>query len=238
MTAERIRLRRRRSTQGFTLLEVVVALVIAALALIGLFRAGSGGLFASETAVRVDEAIERAQSHLAAFGRTGAVTPGDMEGDDGGGYRWRVRVEPIAGEPTNVVPWHFDKHYWSTATSDRMLTAFIPFHDCGEEMGTITMVDGSHRWREVGRDDSMTRHFAERDGIDLERVLAENAAYNSAGVLKVPMVIPKGHMSFHHCRTYHGSLTNRSPRPRRAVSFHLQDGENAYREYVLSTNSR
>ncbi len=78
---------------------------------------------------------------------------------------------PIAAEPTNVVPWHFDKHYWSTATSDRMLTAFIPFHDCGEEMGTITMIDGSHRWREVGRDDSMTRHFAERDNSDLERVL-------------------------------------------------------------------
>jgi ectoine hydroxylase-related dioxygenase (phytanoyl-CoA dioxygenase family) len=142
---------------------------------------------------------------------------------------------PIAGEPTNVVPWHFDKHYWSTATSDRMLTAFIPFHDCGEEMGTITMVDGSHRWREVGTDDSMTRHFAERDNSDLERVLAENAAYNDAEVVKVPMIIPKGHMSFHHCRTYHGSLTNRSPRPRRAVSFHLQDGDNAYREYVLST---
>jgi ectoine hydroxylase-related dioxygenase (phytanoyl-CoA dioxygenase family) len=142
---------------------------------------------------------------------------------------------PIAAEPTNVVPWHFDKHYWSTATSDRMLTAFIPFHDCGEEMGTITMIDGSHRWQEVGRDDSMTRHFAERDNSDLERVLAENAAYNDAEVVKVPMIIPKGHMSFHHCRTYHGSLTNRSGRPRRAVSFHLQDGDNAYRHYVLST---
>ena len=142
---------------------------------------------------------------------------------------------PIATEPTNIVPWHFDKHYWSTSTSDRMLTAFIPFHDCGEEMGTITMIDGSHRWREVGRDDSMTRHFAERDGSDLERVLAENAAYNGAEVVKIPMIIPKGHLSFHHCRTYHGSLANRSSRPRRAVSLHLQDGENAYREYVLST---
>ena len=142
---------------------------------------------------------------------------------------------PIAAEPTNIVPWHFDKHYWSTSTSDRMLTAFIPFHDCGEEMGTITMIDGSHRWREIGRDDSMTRHFAERDNSDLERMLAENAACNNAEVVKVPMIIPKGHMSFHHCRTYHGSLANRSPRPRRAISFHLQDGENAYREYVLST---
>src|SRR5262249_51750989 len=39
---------------------------------------------------------------------------------------------PIASEPTNVVPWHFDKHYWSTCSSQNMLTAFIPFHDCGE----------------------------------------------------------------------------------------------------------
>lgn len=142
---------------------------------------------------------------------------------------------PIATEPTNIVPWHFDKHYWSPSTSDKMLTAFIPFHDCGEEMGTITMIDGSHRWREIRQDDSMTRHFAERNGSDLERVLAANAAYNNAEVVKVPMIIPKGHMSFHHCRTYHGSAVNRSPHARRAISFHLQDGENAYRPFVLST---
>jgi ectoine hydroxylase-related dioxygenase (phytanoyl-CoA dioxygenase family) len=116
-----------------------------------------------------------------------------------------------------------------------MLTAFIPFHDLGEEMGTITMVDGSHRWREIGRDDTMTRHFAERKREDLERVLSDNAAHNDAEVVKVPMIIPKGHMSFHHCRTYHGSPTNRSDRPRRAVSLHLQDGANAYRRYELST---
>lgn len=142
---------------------------------------------------------------------------------------------PIATEPSNVVPWHFDKHYWSSSTSSKMLTAFIPFHDCDEEMGTITMIDGSHRWREIGRDDSMTRHFADRDATSLERVLAENAEYNNATVHKVPMVIPKGHMSFHHCRTYHGSPTNRSGRPRRAVSLHLQDRDNAYRRYELST---
>ena len=59
----------------------------------------------------------------------------------------------------------------------------------------------------------MTRHFAERDTSDLERMLAENAAYNNAEVVKVPMIIPKGHMSFHHCRTYHGSGANRSAVP-------------------------
>src|SRR5512142_2721747 len=95
---------------------------------------------------------------------------------------------PIAGEPSNIVPWHFDRHYWQTCTSDAMLTAFIPFHDCDEEMGTITMVDGSHLWTEVGADDSTTRHFADRDRGDLERMLVENAAHNGAEVRKIPMI--------------------------------------------------
>jgi hypothetical protein len=141
---------------------------------------------------------------------------------------------PRPDEPTNVVPWHFDKHYWQSSTSERMLTAFIPLHDCDEVMGTITMVDGSHRWTETGTDDSMTRHFAERDRSELEELLERNAAHNGATVRKVPMVIPKGHMSFHHCRTYHGSGPNRGDRPRRAISLHLQDGDNAYRAFPLA----
>jgi hypothetical protein len=141
---------------------------------------------------------------------------------------------PRPEEPTNIVPWHFDRHYWQSCTSDRMLTAFIPMHLCDEEMGTITMVDGSHRWREVGADDTTTKHFAERDPGDLERLLADNAAYNGEDVRKIPMIIPKGHVSFHHCRTYHGSGPNRSDRPRRAISFHLQDGANEYRRFPLA----
>lgn len=140
-------------------------------------------------------------------------------------------------EVTNLVPWHFDKHYWASSSSERMLTAFIPFHDCGEDMGTITMVDGSHLWKETGGDDSTVRHFADRDRAQLEQLLVENAAYNNSTVTKVPMLIPKGHMSFHHCRIYHGSGANVSGRPRRAISLHLQDGGNRYREHPLSDGS-
>lgn len=141
---------------------------------------------------------------------------------------------PRPDEPSNIVPWHFDRHYWQSCTSDDMLTAFIPFQDCDERNGTITMIDGSHRWKEIGADDTTTRHFAERDRDDLERMLLDNAAYNDATVHKTPMLIPKGHVSFHHCRTYHGSGPNRSDRPRRAISLHLQDGANAYRAFPLS----
>ncbi|MEU7055842.1 phytanoyl-CoA dioxygenase family protein [Streptomyces sp. NPDC046197] len=144
---------------------------------------------------------------------------------------------PRPDEATNVVPWHFDKHYWATCSSQRMLTAFIPFHDCGPEMGTITMIDGSHRWRETGSRDSVTRHFAQRDRGELEQMLEENARHNGATVSKLPMDIPKGHVSFHHCRTYHGSGANLSDRPRRAISLHLQDGDNEYVPHRLSDGS-
>jgi Phytanoyl-CoA dioxygenase (PhyH) len=133
-------------------------------------------------------------------------------------------------EPTNHVPWHMDRHYWQTCTSERMLTAFIPLHDCDVQLGTITMVDGSHRWDEVPGDDS-TRHFAQRDRDELDVLLAANARYNGSEVRPIPMVIPKGHMSFHHCKIYHGSGPNLADRPRQAISLHLQDGENQWRPY-------
>jgi general secretion pathway protein I len=77
------------------LLEIVVALAIASLALVGLFQTGSGGLFAVDTAARAEEALQRAQSHLAAVGRNAALIEGDSSGDDGGGFRWRLRIQPV-----------------------------------------------------------------------------------------------------------------------------------------------
>jgi ectoine hydroxylase-related dioxygenase (phytanoyl-CoA dioxygenase family) len=143
---------------------------------------------------------------------------------------------PIIGEATNLVPWHMDRHYWQTCTSERMLTAFIPFHDCAVENGTITMIDGSHVWKEIPGDDS-TRHFAQRDRSELEKLLEETARFNSAEVTAIPVEIPKGHLNFHHCRIYHGSGHNRSDQPRRAISLHLQDGANQYRPFRRADDS-
>jgi general secretion pathway protein I len=85
---------------GFTLLEVVVALAIAAMALVGLFQAASGGLFAVDTAARAEEAVQRARSHLAAIGRSSDLVQGEFTDDDGDGYRWRLRVRPVATRQT------------------------------------------------------------------------------------------------------------------------------------------
>lgn len=82
-------------TRGFTLLEVLVALAIAGLALTALFAAGSSGLFATDAAARAEEALERAQSHLAAVGRDTALVAENLSGDDGAGYRWHILVRPL-----------------------------------------------------------------------------------------------------------------------------------------------
>jgi ectoine hydroxylase-related dioxygenase (phytanoyl-CoA dioxygenase family) len=143
-----------------------------------------------------------------------------------------------AQEKTNIVPWHFDKYYWATCSSDRMLTAFIPFHDCDESMGTLTMVDGSHRWHDLRGWNS--QHGVTRDQGDIEReyLLTEASQRNGVGVVKIPVTIPAGHMTFHHCRLYHGSTANVSSNPRQSISFHLQDESNSYQDFRQAPDCR
>jgi prepilin-type N-terminal cleavage/methylation domain-containing protein len=82
--------------RGFTLLEVVIALIIAGMAAVALFEAAGSGLRATQTASMYDQAIVRAKSRLAAATHGTRLAPTDQRGDDGGGFRWRLRAAPIA----------------------------------------------------------------------------------------------------------------------------------------------
>jgi general secretion pathway protein I len=79
--------------RGFTLLEVLIAFIIAALALGVMFDASLGGLRASETASHYQEALSLARSHLAAVGVPG-LAGRHASGDDGRGFRWTLRIRP------------------------------------------------------------------------------------------------------------------------------------------------
>jgi len=59
-----------------------------------------------------------------------------------------VQKAPAVGSTGPVVGWHTDRAYWMTCTSEEMLTAWIPFRDCPEEIGPVLHVSGSHRWPE------------------------------------------------------------------------------------------
>ncbi|MEL7420527.1 MAG: phytanoyl-CoA dioxygenase family protein [Cyanobacteria bacterium J06555_3] len=127
-------------------------------------------------------------------------------------------------EVNNAVGWHSDRAYWSTCSSDKLLTAWIPFHDCDEARAPLVVLDKSHRWSGLQE----MRYFNNPNLNDLTDKLG------AAGkqVVKIPMTLKKGQVSFHNCWTIHGSYPNRSQLHRQALAVHLQDRDNYYRPYT------
>jgi ectoine hydroxylase-related dioxygenase (phytanoyl-CoA dioxygenase family) len=125
---------------------------------------------------------------------------------------------------SSAVGWHSDRAYWSTCSSDNLLTAWIPFHDCDEERSPLVVLDRSHRWSGL----QSMRHFNNPNlGELMDKLQTEGKQ-----VVKVPMTLKKGQVSFHHCWTIHGSYPNRSQNHRQALAVHLQDRDNHYRPYT------
>ena len=87
-----------RRDQGFTLLEVMVALVIALLAFMVIYRGSGEALNADRVASRTLTAIAHAESRLTAICRGGALAAGSDEGDDGDGYRWASNVTALQSQ--------------------------------------------------------------------------------------------------------------------------------------------
>ena len=87
------------ATSGFTLLEVLVAFVIAALALGVLFHGAIEGLAEVRLSDRSTEALTRARSHLASVGHGVPLRTEALEGEDGGGFAWSLRLRPLGSAP-------------------------------------------------------------------------------------------------------------------------------------------
>jgi ectoine hydroxylase-related dioxygenase (phytanoyl-CoA dioxygenase family) len=127
----------------------------------------------------------------------------------------------IKGE--SVVGWHADKAYWSNSSSNSLLTAWVPFHDCDEAIGPLAVLDGSHKW--PGSQDM--RLFRDQNLEEIEQRLSQEGRK----VTKVVMTLKKGQISFHHCWTIHGSQPNHSKSTRLSMAVHLQDEANHYQPY-------
>ena len=127
--------------------------------------------------------------------------------------------EPAVTDGTANVGWHTDRQYWQGCTSTEMLTAWVPFHDCDESVGGVAFVEGSHLREQSGLD------FFDGDLAAQEQRFADGGE----PVRKITPVLPRGSVTFHHCRTVHGSGPNRSAAPRRSMAIHLQPADNRHR---------
>jgi phytanoyl-CoA dioxygenase PhyH len=168
--------------------------------------------------LRVDELAQLVATPL--IGRIAALLSG------AGTIRlWHDQLlyKPVdsAGTPANV-GWHTDRQYWQSCSSDDMLTAWIGFHDVDEDDGAVCFLAGSHRWDVSGLD-----FFSQDLGSLAARLTAQGHELSIR-----PARMRRGQVSFHHCRTVHGSGANRGTAPRRSLAVHLQPGDNRWRAWT------
>lgn len=125
-----------------------------------------------------------------------------------------------------VTGWHADGAYWSTCSSQRLTTAWVPLHDVTEDNGPLVVLPGSHRWTNL----QDLRHFNDTD----LRTLLERFRAAGRDVEPVAMTLRRGQVSFHHAWTVHAARPNTAGRPRLAMAIHLQPGDNRYRPFTTA----
>lgn len=120
--------------------------------------------------------------------------------------------------------WHTDHAYWGTCSSDKLITAWVPFHDLDQNRSPLAVMRGSHCWKDMEH----FRFFNNQNFSEMEeRLRAKGHEVNV-----VPLTMKRGQCSFHHCWLVHGSYPNTSGEPRLSYAAHYQDGDNHYRPMV------
>ena len=164
----------------------------------------------------------RELGELATFPAIGAIAATLSGSDSIRLWHDQLLYKPVhsPGAPTKV-GWHTDRQYWLQCSSEHMLTAWVGFHDVSEVNGGVGFLPGSHRW------DVRNLDFWSQD----TDALLEEIRRQGYPVEPVWPDLRRGQVSFHHCRTVHGSGHNRGAEPRRALTLHLQPGDNHWREH-------
>jgi general secretion pathway protein I len=133
----------RNSDAGFTLLEVMIAFVISALALGVLFSGTTTGLRATEQAGKYAEAISLARSHLAAIGHGKAIAQQETSGTDGDGFDWHLHIQPLSTRHLNLSDSDRANDSPSTAAVLYEIVATESWKDAGR---TRKLVLATHRF--------------------------------------------------------------------------------------------
>jgi len=129
-----------RRPDGFTLIEVLVALAIAALGIACFIAVTGTGIGNVDVAARVIDATRRAQSHLAAIAIREPLVAGEQSGGDGDDYIWTTRISSplfhaaVAGaDPTPAlfeieveISWYDGARRRSVSLRSERLAAAVP----------------------------------------------------------------------------------------------------------------
>jgi len=124
---------------------------------------------------------------------------------------WHDQVQYKPVEFGGRLHWHQDSPLWPTLQpKDGQISAWVALDDAEADNGCMYMVPGSHRWGNRQRDIDQFPQGAQ---------LPEEFDGHPLHFMMCP--VKKGHVHFHHSLTWHGSGTNHSSRPRRAIAIHF-----------------
>ncbi len=116
-----------------------------------------------------------------------------------------VIAKPPFGPAT---PLHQDEAFWSETVDYTSLSIWFPLHPVSARNGSICFVPGSH-----------TRGVLPHHSVDND-VTKNGIEIDGAGTFApVPMELPPGGATVHHCRTIHGALANSTGETRYAYIF-------------------
>lgn len=93
----------RSGNKGFTLLEVLTAMMILSISIVVIFQLFSGGLRSAELSDRYTRAIFHARAKMEAALLAERLMEGETEGIVEEGYRWRLSITPMESEEDSGV---------------------------------------------------------------------------------------------------------------------------------------
>ncbi len=135
---------------------------------------------------------------------------------------WHDQIQYKPAEVGGVNMWHQDAPLWPIIAPMTEVTAWVALDDADEDNGCMSMVPGTHQWG---------------DNMEFIRTLESYESmpdtFNGNKVEVVRCPVKKGEVHFHHALVWHGSHSNTSGRPRRAIALHYMTQDT---QYVASGN--
>ena len=128
---------------------------------------------------------------------------------------WHDQVQYKPEARGGRLNWHQDSPLWRTLQpKDGQITAWVALDDAEADNGCMYMVPGSHKW---GNKQQQLDEL-QKNGLVNGQLPDE---FEGSPLYFMMCPVKKGHVHFHHSLTWHGSGTNHSNRPRRAIAIHF-----------------
>jgi Phytanoyl-CoA dioxygenase (PhyH) len=126
-----------------------------------------------------------------------------------------------------VITYHQDWAYWQMIAECRTVTCWIALDDVLADSGPMVFLEGTHKLGIWPTPQGITGDDEQRPRLP-----------PGLNPPEVPVLIPKGAVSFHHGLLLHGSGRNFSANRRRSLVSHVMSGECTYRPGQYHMNER